>query len=80
MAVKHLSYLNLPEERRREAAQKAKAQLESLLDGLPTTSDQAKMLQEKLVHLDKWARGKIPITLPKEHRVQLIETVAVKER
>lgn len=81
MSVKHLNYLDLPEDRRREAASKAKAQLEMLLDSTPNMPPKdAAILKSRIAHLDRWALGRLRIEPSKEHNVQLKEDIPVKER
>lgn len=80
MSVKHMNYLDLPEDRRREAAAKAKAHLEMLLEASPNLPPKdAAILRARIANLDKWALGRLRVGPPKEHQVQLKEIVPVKE-
>jgi hypothetical protein len=85
MAIKHLTYLDLTPEQRRDSARKARAQIQQQLANVLITPDQQQTL---LTHLDKvnqWeagtlAMGKPQTATPVSHSVSVNERVAVREK
>jgi hypothetical protein len=88
MAVKHMNYLDIPVEQRREAAAVARKRLHDHLSSPVLTPDQAATIHSKLVEIDKWEAGELSVssldpevnvTRSTSHVVSLTEGVKVKE-
>ena len=77
MAVKHMSYRDLPPPVRKIAAGKAIRQARESLSNLTLTSDQVAKVQERITRLQQWTNG--TISAPTAHEVTVTETVSVKE-
>jgi hypothetical protein len=61
MAIKHLNYLDIPVELRKQAAAKAKAELTAHLSNPMYTDEQRAMVSARMAKLSQWAEGKIPL-------------------
>lgn len=81
MGVKHMTYLDLSPEQRREAANEARARLQTHLSNPTLSVEQQAVIMKQLTDLDRWEAGTIPIGgTPTAHVVQITETVEVKEK
>lgn len=87
MAVKHLSYLDLTPEQRREGAQKGRERIQAMLMSPLLTGDQIAALHQQLDRLDQWEQGKIEIKAPPQpartpvaHTVGISENIQVDEK
>ncbi len=65
MAVRSLTYLDIPAAKRQETALKVIGRLKERLNDPLVTSDQATLLSERVKQLELWANGTIP-TNPEE--------------
>lgn len=61
MSVKHLTYLNLSPEQRREAAAKRRAQLKAMLANPLMEARQVAVVHEQLRMLAAWEAGTVKI-------------------
>jgi hypothetical protein len=59
MAVRSLTYLDIPAAKRQETANKVISRLRERLNDPLTTPDQALLLAERVSQLEKWANGTI---------------------
>lgn len=82
MGVKHLTYLDLSEEQRREAANDARARLQMHLSNPTLTGDDHARIMAQIAELDRWEAGTIPVgdRTPTAHVVHLTESVEVKAK
>jgi chorismate mutase len=76
MAQKHLTYLDIPANRRRITAAKNLARLKESVGNPALTPEQLEAIKNRINHLHQWASGTIPNT---EHSVEVTETVEVSE-
>lgn len=82
MGAKHVTYLDLSAEQRREAASQARARLRTHLSNPTLTPDQAAQIQAQMANIDRWEQGAIDMA-PKKgqaHTVTLSEAVDVNEK
>jgi hypothetical protein len=82
MAIKHLTYLDLTPEQRRDSARKARAQIQQQLANILITPDQQKTLLGHLDRVNQWEAGVLTTVKPRDavnQSVALNESVAVKE-
>lgn len=82
MGVKHLTYLDLTVEQRREAANAARGRLQSHLSNPTLTPAQQGVIMAQLTDLDRWEAGTLPIggaATPNAHVVEIKEVIEVKE-
>jgi hypothetical protein len=77
MAVKHMSYRDLPSPVRKIVAGKAIRQARESLSNPTLTPEQVAKVQERITRLQQWTNGTIPA--PTAHEVTVDETVGVKE-
>jgi len=84
MAVKQLSYKDIPQRKRQKAAAKAAVALKASLHNAITEEDKAKY-RSRLEKIQKWATGDLSEpkveegTARKNHRVSVVETLSLKE-
>ena len=64
MAIKHLTYKDIPQRKREKAAARAAADLKASLNNSVTESERAKHLA-RLENIKKWAIGELPVIDPK---------------
>ena len=76
MALKHLTYLDIPPAKRKATATKAIIRLKETLSNPALTSEQKDAIHNRLAHLSKWVAGARPQT---DHVVTVEETVSVEE-
>jgi hypothetical protein len=62
MAIKHLTYLDIPPDKRQAAAKKSRERLRGLLGNPTLTPSQVSSISDQMVRLDKWERGELPTT------------------
>lgn len=81
MGVKHMTYLDLPEEQRREAANEARARLRGHLSNPTLTPDQSTAILNQIAEIDRWEIGAIPVEAraPVSHVIELNETAEFDE-
>ncbi len=83
MAIKRMTYLDIPAELRRDAAKAARENLKSHLRNPFLTPEQAAVVQAKLSHLDAWEGAKLvpagspPAKARKHHDVAVSEKLSV---
>jgi len=75
MGHKRLTYLDIPESRRRETAGKALSRLKDALGNPALTVDQAVAIRSKMSRLNQWAAGQ----LGANQSVEIAEEVVVSE-
>ena len=85
MAIGHLSYTDLSAEQRAEAANKIRTQLRAQLHNPALTVEQRAQIQERMLHLDHWAAGALPVKAapkrtPQHHEVGVSEGVPLTEK
>lgn len=61
MAIGNLTYLDIPEKLRREAATKTRMHLRSLLANPAYTPEQRAQILAQIAQLADWESGKIPV-------------------
>ena len=66
MGIKHLSYLDLNEKARKEAASRARQSLRGSLTSPAVTAEQAASIQVAMNHIDKWEAGVLVPASPKK--------------
>jgi hypothetical protein len=68
MAVQHLSYLDIPPEKRQKASEEARRRIQTLLSTPLLSSDQVKALQDQIRRIDQWERGDLDPLIPLDNR------------
>lgn len=61
MSARSLTYLDIPEDLRREAAGRTRADLKMLLVNPTYSDEQKKAIQNQLDQLAKWEAGTLPV-------------------
>jgi hypothetical protein len=84
VGIKKLSYLDLSAEKRRVAASDFRVHLRAALNNPATPEEQKMVVRDRLLQLEAWAAGKLPLdtvleTSGKTQVVQLNETIKVSE-
>ena len=92
MAIKRMSYLQIPPERRREGATPVRQRLQERLADVTLTPGQREAAGRQLAHLAAWEAGTLgstrtdqapaantPPRTPLNHSVGVFETVKVKD-
>ena len=81
MGVRHATYLDMPPDQRRKAANEAKARIQSYLVHPILSDEQRAKLHEDLARLNQWEAGTLPVHRePQQHSVNLSEAaVELKE-
>jgi len=64
MAIQHLSYLSIPQVKRRSMAAKAVARIRETLNDPATPPQQVQKLTERMQNLEKWVAGTLPVNTP----------------
>jgi len=64
MAIQSLSYLNIPEARRREMGSKALQRVYEALHDPMLSEEQRGRMQERIERLNQWVAGTLPVTEP----------------
>ena len=75
MGHNRLTYLDIPESRRRETAGKALSRLKDALGNPALTVDQAAAVRGKITRLNQWAGGRLGVS----HEVGIEEEVVIEE-
>lgn len=61
MGIQHMTYLDIPLEKRAKAAKEARAKVKALMANPFLTPEQGLVLKHELARIDKWERGERPI-------------------
>lgn len=61
MAIRHMTYRDIPEDKRREAAGLARNRLRSALGNSFLAPEQAAAIHAQIEQLDLWERGEMPV-------------------
>lgn len=64
MAIRSLTYLDIPAGKRKDSASKIINKVREQLNDPLTTVEQAQKLQDRLILLEQWANGSIPTERP----------------
>lgn len=64
MGIRTLTYLDMSDEKRRQATLVAKDKLRALMSNPLLTEDQHKTLADQMQHLDEWGAGRIAVKRP----------------
>lgn len=64
MAIRSLTYLDIPASKRQETASKAVARLRDRVNDPTTSPDQRALLMSQLAKMEQWVSGTIPGTTP----------------
>jgi hypothetical protein len=75
MAIKHITYLDLTPEQRRQGAGEARTRLQGHLAHPFLTPGQRAQVAEEFARIGAWEHGRIPVA----HEVSLSDTVEVAE-
>ena len=59
MAIGHFEYLDIPEDKRKQAVANAKKPLKDMLANPTLTAEQRKAIRERIAHLDCWQLGQL---------------------
>lgn len=59
MAIKSLSYLDIPERQRRKATVQETLKLKNALTNPALTPEQIQKIRDRIEHLNRWGSGKI---------------------
>lgn len=80
MAIKRFSYLDIPEEARREAGNRRLSQLTQKLSDRSATTEQRQLAQQEMALVNAWVEGTIEVPpAPKHHVIEVSESLSVEE-
>lgn len=78
MAVKHLTYRDIPADQRQKGAAEARTRIVTLLSNPFLTPEQRAALDEQRTRIDLWEKGALPeARKPTAHVIQVNDTARV---